>query len=548
MARKKKELMGKHAVFYVALYMRLSREDGDKDESDSIANQRKMLTDYIDSHDNYVLYSEYIDDGYSGTNFNRPDFNRMIQDIKNGEVNCVIVKDLSRFGRDYIDAGFYLERYFVDSDVRFISVTDHIDSFVSDYDMLMPLKNMFNAQYAKDISTKVQSSFKVKQRSGEFIGAFPSYGYKKDSHDRHKLIIDEYAASVVRRVFDLFVSGSGKIRIAKILNEEEILCPSAYKRANGENYTNCNRLDKTTYWTYSSIHKMLCNEMYIGNMVQGKTKRRMKAKAKPVDESEWIIVKDTHKPIIDRDTWDKVQNLLNRDTKQLDLDQNLSIFAGFLRCGDCDRALAKKLTKRKGIDGIKETITTYKCASYTRYGKQYCSPHKIEHTVLEHIILQDLKTIIQSIEDLQDLVKEQQTQVPLHSDVLKLEEGKLNTELEKTKKLKKSLYEDFKEGLLSKEDYLSYKLDYDEKESLLHKKIDSLSAQANTTPKEEIFDSPWVRKLLNLKTISDLDRNIVADMIDVIYIYEDNRIKIIYNFSDELEHLFTLTYKIVKPA
>ena len=262
--------MKKHILFNVAEYIRLSREDGDKAESDSIGNQRKLITDYLKDKDDFVLYDTYIDDGFTGTNFNRPSFKRMIADIEAGKVNCVIVKDLSRFGRDYIDTGKYLERYFPDNEVRFISITDNIDSMKQAYDMLLPIKNIFNEQYARDISKKVHASMKTKQRAGEFIGAFASYGYKKSPADKNKLVIDEYAAEIIRKIFKLYVAGNGKIRIASILNGEGILCPSEYKRLNGDNYRNSNRLNSTAYWTYSTVDHILKNEMYIGNMVQNK--------------------------------------------------------------------------------------------------------------------------------------------------------------------------------------------------------------------------------------------------------------------------------------
>ena len=196
----------KNILFNVAEYIRLSREDGDKAESDSIGNQRKLITDYLKNKDDFVLYDTYIDDGFTGTNYNRPSFKRMIADIEGGKVNCVIVKDLSRFGRDYIDTGKYLERYFPDHEVRFISITDHIDSMKQAYDMLLPIKNIFNEQYARDISKKVHASMKTKQRAGEFIGAFASYGYKKSPADKNKLVIDEYAAGVIRKIFKLYIA------------------------------------------------------------------------------------------------------------------------------------------------------------------------------------------------------------------------------------------------------------------------------------------------------------------------------------------------------
>ena len=352
-------------LFNVAVYIRLSREDGDKEESDSVGNQRKLLAGYMNKQDDFILYDVYIDDGFTGTNFNRPAFKRMLKDIKAGKVNCVIVKDLSRFGRDYIDTGRYLERDFPEMGVRFISVTDSIDSMKQAYDMLLPIKNIFNEQYARDISKKVQTAVKTKQEAGEFIGAFTSYGYKKSPVDKNKLVIDEYSADVVRKIFSLYIQGYGKQKIAKLLNEEGILCPSEYKRAMGLNYHNPNRLESTTYWSYSTINSILHREMYVGNMVQGTKHQRMRSKQKKMAKEDWIIVEDTHEPIIDKETWEKAQSLLHKRTRELDLETNKNIFAGFVKCGDCGRAMAKNMWRR--ADGSK-TYSLY-CGTYKRNGK-----------------------------------------------------------------------------------------------------------------------------------------------------------------------------------
>lgn len=529
--------MKKHILFNVAEYIRLSREDGDKAESDSIGNQRKLIADYLKDKDDFVLYDIYIDDGFTGTNFNRPSFKRMIADIEAGIVNCVIVKDLSRFGRDYIDTGKYLERYFPDNDVRFISISDNIDSMKQAYDMLLPIKNIFNEQYARDISKKVHVSMKTKQRAGEFIGAFASYGYKKSPADKNKLVIDEYAAEVVRKIFKLYIEGHGKIRIAAMLNEGGIVCPSEYKKLNGDNYRNSNRLDSTSYWTYSTINRILQNEMYIGNMVQNKKSQKMRGKSKSQDKEDWIVVKGTHEAIIDEQTWNKVQDLLKRRTRNLDLNSNMSIFAGFLKCGDCGRSLAKKI----GASGHGNGNINYYCGTYVRSGRQYCTPHPIPHLVLEKIILEDLKAIMQSIDNMREVIEQNQTAAITVKRINENEKKRLTAELEKVQKLKKSVYEDYKSELISKDEFVTYRQDYLKKEELLEKQLESLDdRQEEATP--DIFESPWIKRLLELRTIEKLDRNIVVEMIHEITVFENHKIKITYNFSSELEALFKTVY------
>lgn len=530
--------MKKQILFNVAEYIRLSREDGDKAESDSIGNQRKLITDYLKGKEDFILYDTYVDDGYTGTNFKRPAFQRMIEDIEAGKVNCVIVKDLSRFGRDYIDTGKYLERYFPDNDVRFISITDNIDSLKQAYDMLLPIKNIFNEQYARDISKKVHASMQTKQKAGEFIGAFASYGYRKSPADKNKLIIDEYAAGIVRRIFQMYISGVGKNGIAIALNKEGIVCPSEYKKLNGENYRNSHRLESTSYWTYSTINRLLQNEMYAGNMVQGRKTQRMRSKQCAIDKEDWIIVEKTHEAIIDKETWEKAQSLLKRRTRNLDLNTNMSIFAGFLKCGDCGRSLVKKV----GTPGHGEGIINYYCGTYVRSGRLYCTPHPMPHLILQSIILEDLQTIIQSIEDLQEVVIQNQTAAITVKRVTDNEKSRLNTELDKVRKLKKAIYEDYREELISKEEFVTYRQDYLKKEELLTKQLESIEQQQDAEATPDIFESPWIKRLLELKSIEELDRDIVVEMIHEVKVFENHKIKITYNFSSELESLFQTVY------
>ena len=527
-------------LFNVAIYIRLSREDGDKEESDSVGNQRKLLTEYVSRHDNFILYDIYIDDGFTGTNFNRPAFQKMIADIEDKKVNCVVVKDLSRFGRDYIDTGRYLERIFPELGVRFISVSDNIDSIKQAYDMLLPIKNIFNEQYARDISNKIQATVKSKQKAGEFIGAFTSYGYKKSSVNKNKLVIDEYASEVVKRIFAMYAQGIGKQSIAKQLNAEGILCPSEYKKLNGENYKNCNRLKTTSYWTYSTINTMLHNEMYIGNMIQGKKHQRMRGKQHKVDKENWVRVENTHEPIIDRDTWDTVQKLLSKKHRDIDLETNKNIFAGFIKCGDCGRSMMKNFWRR--ADGSKSY--SFYCGTYKRSGKDYCTPHTLPFQVLNDIVLGDLKAIIRNVENLQELIKKQScTELKIRNST-NTELIKVKAELERVKKLKKSIYEDYKDELISKEEYLSYREDYQQKEALYSKQIETLEAKKKETVTEDVFETPWLKRLLELKDIEELDRDIVVEMIDEITVYENRKIKIRYNFGDELEHLFSNVYSV----
>ena len=500
-------------------YLRLSREDGDKAESDSIANQRKLLEQYLSAHPELNLIEFYQDDGYTGTNFDRPAFRRMEADIEAGRINCVLVKDLSRFGRDYIEMGRYLERVFPAQGVRFIAVNDHVDSQQGHYDMLLPMKNIFNTQYARDISDKVRSAIHTKQQRGEFVGAFPSYGYQKDPANHSHLVIDPAAAQVVRRIFDLFEQGWGKIKIAKQLNAEGIPSPSEYKRILGERYHNGRKIDQTTYWTYATVHRILQNQMYTGNMEQGRNYRpTMHGKAVQLDRSEWAVVPGTHEAIIGAEQWERVQALLHKRTRQLSFEQNQSPFAGFLRCGDCGRAMVK--TKRAG--GI-----YYSCGSYKRYGPTVCTKHSISHAVLEGIVLHDLNQIISSVQNLQTLAEEakQPSSRGRSGERERLEGG-----LERLYRLKKSAYEDYRDGLIRREDFRRYQSDYERQERELSAQLQQLE----NVQEEDLLLHPWVQSLLQHGKLTSLDRVTVAETVRQILVFEDGRIEITYTFSNEL--------------
>lgn len=497
-------------MYKVGIYLRISNDDGDKNESDSIASQRSIIQNYVDNHKDMIIYKEYVDDGYTGTNFERPGFESLLRDIENKITDCVITKDLSRLGRNYVMTGYYLEQYFPLQSVRFIAINDNYDSenSSSNDEFMMPIRNVFNAHYSKDISRKVKSAFRVKQKAGEFIGAFACYGYQKNPADKHKLIIDEEAALVVRRVFDLYNSGKGKISIANILNNEHIPCPAEYKKLNGLAYRNCNKLDYTTYWTYSTIDRMLRNEMYIGSMVQNKTERKtVRGKATAMSEDKWIKSENRHEALIDIHTWKITQELLKRRGRQLSLDKNLGLFVGFIRCGDCGRRLTKIRSGNK---------TYYVCGTYKQYSSQLCTRHGVDEEMLEHLILEKLNEELAKLDDsdfVVDAPKKKKT-----NDVSTFKER-----LNKIYRLKKECYEDYKAGLLSKTEYLSYRDDYSKEELLLNGQIEAVLAQKDETTER----NQWIEHLKQCRKLEHLDRTILACVLDGITVYETDTEKIV---------------------
>ena len=504
-----------------ALYERLSREDGDRLESDSIINQQRMLEDYCKHHTEFRVIAHYSDDGYTGTNFHRPAFQRMLSDIEGGKINCVIVKDLSRFGRDYIDMGYYLERYFPAHGVRFIAINDNVDSKQGPYDMLLPLKNVFNTQYAKDISQKVRSAVAVKQNRGEFVGAFASYGYLKDPENHSRLIVDPVAGKVVQRIFRMAASGMGQIKIAHVLNEEQIPCPSEYKRLMGEKYTNSKKLDSTRYWTYATIHRMLKNEMYIGNMVQRRSVRpTMHSKAKSLNSDQWAVVSGTHEPLISQELWETVQAQVAKNSRAPNFTQNVGLFSGFLKCGDCGRSMAKTRWNSK---------IHYSCGSYKRYGATACTKHYIPQSILEEIFLDDLNRIIAAVDNLKKITDDHQQDVSAVQPSA-AEETRLQSALSRIRRLKQGSYEDYRDKLISRDDFLRYKADYDHQEQVLLHQI----SQLQETEEIDAPTKPWIENLLQKGILEELDRVTLAQTVKEIRVFEENRIEIQYLFSDTL--------------
>ena len=527
-------------LFKAGVYVRLSREDGDKIESDSIANQKEFIERYVKNIENISIARFYVDDGYTGTNFDRPSFKEMMADIEKGTIDCVIVKDLSRFGRDYIDTGRYLEREFPKRHIRFIAINDGIDNLNQRYDISMPIKNIVNAQYAEDISKKVMASVTLKQKTGQFIGAFASYGYAKDPNNKNRLVIDEPAAIVVRKIYRLFIGGTGTQSIAKILNSDGIPCPSMYKQMNGEKYHNGNKLRETTYWTYSSVRNILKSRMYIGDMVQHKCNAsRYNYDTRTVPESEWIIVENTHEPIVSREEWETVQGMLKVKYKSTNL-KSSHIFAGLIKCKECGRGMTK--IEYKGI-------VTLACGSYKRLGPSICSRHAILMTELEEIILNAINEHISKLCNIEAAITKASSFNRKNNDIGKRIDM-LSNNIENTKSKKLKMYGDYQDSLLTKEEYIEYNNSYNKSIELMTNEIQRLQCELNTSPMKET-QKEWFKNLIKYKRISRLSRELLLSFIDVIYISEPKKtsvntdkkivLEIVFNFKDKIEELQEVT-------
>ena len=375
--------------YRVALYIRLSKEDETEGPSQSVTNQKSLLNEFVQQH-RLSVYDTYVDDGWSGTSFDRPDFQRMIEDIEAKKVNMVITKDLSRLGRDYIMTGHYMERYFPEKRVRYISLLDGIDTGVeSTANDITPFRAIMNDMYAKDISKKIKSVKRDKQRKGQFIGGKPMYGYKMHPTEKNEIVIDEEVAPVVRRIFAMALDGMSCRKIAATLNEEGVPTPATY--------CGWNMGRKGPYaglWSSERISEMLQNETYLGNMVQGRTVKisYKSKKCLKQDRENWVVVENTHEPLIDKETFQKVRMLVNsrRHTRSRTYD---FLLKGLIFCHECGYPMAG--LNRPPVSG--EDRLFFVCRTYQRFTKAgVCSCHSIKEQVVTEAVLAKVREVCEA--------------------------------------------------------------------------------------------------------------------------------------------------------
>lgn len=531
-------------VYHASIYLRLSKEDGDvttgsKNESNSISNQKSLIMDFMkDKHDIQVV-SIREDDGYSGVDFNRPSFQLMLEDVKKGVIDCVIVKDLSRFGRNYIEVGRYLEKLFPMLGVRFIAVNDNYDSLDVDtaHDIVMPFKNLINDSYCRDLSVKIRSHLAVKRKNGEFIGAFACYGYLKDPENKNKLMIDTYAGPVVQDIFHMKINGYSQYRIANLLNEQGILSPMEYKRSIGVHFETSFRVNPKALWSAKAVSRILTNEVYTGVLVQGKqTTPNHKVKARQaVEEKDWVRVENAHIPLIDSCLFEIVQTLLERDTRTSPNNDMVFPLSGLLYCGDCGQPMVRKTTTYS-LKGAGD-FPTQKYAYFVCQGQsteKSCSWHRIREKELLDAVLQAVNHHVKNVLDTEKALRDIDT-APSVQILIQKYEGhieKKEAELKRAEKLKVGIYEDLKDGLLDKPEYLKLKQEFDSRIQEATDAIRSLRQEILALQENHSQCYAWMEYFKEFGKLQELTRWAAAITINRILVFEDNRIKIIFNFED----------------
>ena len=523
----------------MASYIRLSKEDLQKirkglDCSNSVKNQRDILNFFYQSHiEEFESITEYIDDGHTGTDTDREDFQRMMADIMSHKVNCVVVKDLSRLARNYSDAGSLIDNLFVQMGVRFISLAENVDSYLdpdSVSDIKVPITNVMNDNYCFQTSKKIRQVFDYKRRSGQYIGSFAPFGYVKDSKDKHQLVVDPDAAETVKLIYSMFLQGSSKRAIALYLNEHGIPSPSAYRRLKGLPVSS--GVGDNPMWSARMIHEVLTNEIYTGDLVQGR--HRVKSykvhQIEAVPEEDWVRVPNTHEAIISRETFDKVQGLLQRDTRTSPKGREVHLFSGFLRCADCGKALTRSTSGK---------YVYYACSTYKNRSRTACTMHSIKHNHLEAAVLFAIQQQVHLAVSYSEIIALINTTPVKKCQSKRLDDliAAKERELAKVTRYKQGLYQDWKDGEITHQDYRNMKADYDHQTTTLTAVLEKLTAERAELASGVDNEHPALVAFMKYQNIECLTRDILVELVDHIKVYENGNISVRFKFADELRKI-----------
>ena len=519
-------------VYKAIKYIRLSYTDDKTVESDSVANQRRLIDDFIDKHPEIEAVAEKIDDGYSGVLFDRPAFQEMMDMIKHGEANCVIVKDLSRLGREYIETGRYMRRVFPAYGVRFIAINDNVDTLndAAD-DLTVSVKNIMNEAYCRDISVKTRSALDVKRHNGDFVGAFPVYGYFKTGDQHKSLEADPYAADVVRAIFRRRLEGFSALNIANELNRMGILSPLAYKRNNGLPHAKGGYTDiKDCKWSATTVIRILQDETYTGTLVQGKQSTpHFKLKTlenKPT--SEWIRFENAHEAIITKHDFELVQRIRGIDTRTSPKEDKVYLFSGMLICGCCGGRMTRKINRYKGKEYV-----YYFCPT----GKKHGCPNgvMVKESDLIECVQAAVKSHIENIASL-DLILSSISHERINRELAREYAGHIKScesQLAKLENYKSALYENLVGGLIDKQEYLSYKNKYNKDIESMQSAIEGWQQKLTDVMENRSERNRWINHFMKFSQMKEIDRKAVMQLIRTIRVISKNELHIEFNYQDE---------------
>ncbi|SBV98534.1 Recombinase [uncultured Eubacteriales bacterium] len=512
--------MNSIATVNAGIYCRLSVDDQTSGESESIQTQKALLTDYCKQH-NFRIVDYYIDDGVSGTSFERPEFQRMLGAIEAGQINTVICKDLSRFGRNYYEAGMYLDRYFVQNDIRFIAPGDNVDTIRGKSDLNVAIINMMNDFYARGISEKTKAAKQIRAKQGLFVGFKPPYGYMRDPNDRHHLVIDEEAALVVKRIFDMAASGDGYNRIARVLHADGIPNPSAYANQKSPGCFPQEHWNTDNLWHVTSIQTILKNPVYLGQLSQGRRGNKvMKGKEYVKPPEEWITVEDTHDAIVPREQWELVQKQL-AVRRRACADGTPQMFAGLLYCSDCGSALSFSRSPRKTMpdDG------QYKCWYYMRHGKEFCSTHYVTLSQLAYVVGHDIRrqaryAALYHDRYVEELSRSLTAQEEQQSVAQKREIERMRKRCGALNGIIKKLLEQNAAGVISDDRFCTLSSEYEREQAEIKKKLDAYDTAAEAKQQALNNAKRFADIITEYTDIRYLDARILNKLIQKIVVHQ----------------------------
>ena len=519
-------------MYQMAAYCRLSKDDGENKISESIENQMKLIREYAGKSNDLEIADIYIDDGYSGLYFaNRPEFQRMMEDIYKGKIQGVITKDISRLGREHIETSNYIERVFPSLGVRYIAILDGVDSVHHSNEELAQFKTLFNDMYSRDISKKIRGALSAQKKRGQFMSGFAPYGYMKDPADKHHFLIDEEAAKVVRRIFYMSLEGYSRDGIARKLNQEGVMTPSEYKRkVQGLKYTNALEKAGGKGWAYPTVNVILRNRVYTGAMVQHKSEKisYKVEKYHYIPEEQQYIVEGMHEAIISKDTFEQVQENMKKRTRTPGFHsevRKVNPYAGILVCGDCGYNL-QRVTCRDG----------YECGTYHKKGNTICYSHFIKKEILDFIVINEIQRqaeLALKESDKDEILKaaDRRKEVKRRCAEADQQIERLQKELAAVQKYKKKTYENYVDGVLDKEEYLSYKAEYEKQDKGIREKIQMAEQEKDSFGEAEESYENWIEKFIKYGTLSEVTREIVTELIEKIVVNGDKSIDIVFKYQ-----------------
>lgn len=542
--RGKKKLSTNSSVtnWLVGIYARRSFDDNEDKESNTIINQKEMINSFISKEKNMTIVDYYVDDGYTGTTFDRPGFQEMMKDISDGRINTIIVKDLSRLGRNSLEVGKYIEEIFPIYNIRIIAINDNVDSFKrpeSINDLMVPIKNLINESYARDISKKVSSAYYTMASNGKYVAGTSPYGYTFDENDKHHLVVDPDEVEIVRLIFNMALKGDGRVKITKYLNDHNILCRKEIQRRKKYKLS-LDPLEETIKykWSTSTIGRMLTSEIYIGNLTQLKTKRESFKNHKVINvaKEDWVRFERTHEPIITKADFDKIQGLIKVNAKRLSNtgERTYSIYNGVLKCADCGRAMYKQEDKRGN-----RQLSNYFCNTYLYISKTSCSSHKIKTEDLNDIVLESVQLQVKLVIELDRSLKRlffknnRETVESEYKNNTRIAEIKINNL--KNKKLQ--LYEDWKFNNIDKDEFINQSKLIEEEIKLVEEKLELITKTYRDNLKMIKRNDYWINHYKRNKKIKKLTREVIKELIDVIYITADANVDIHFKYSNEYKEL-----------